>query len=234
MEELQALREADRAQLAEALAPQIEQSIEQRLASEVEQRIQQEVDRRVATEVAQKVQEILERWRLAQHRMFGRSSEAHAGQGRLFNEAEFEASLDSNLEDAETIEPESTSKPSPAKRRGKRRPLPPELPRITQVVDVADEARQCDCGTPMIRIGEEVSEQLDIVPMQVRVIRTVRPRYGCPKGEHAPVTAPAVPRVLPRSQFSAGLLAMLLTVKYADGLPLHRFAKVLGRHGVEV
>ncbi|MGN8160849.1 IS66 family transposase, partial [Salinisphaera sp. SWV1] len=108
------------------------------------------------------------------------------------------------------------------------------LPRITQVVDVPDEARQCDCGTPMVRIGEEVSEQLDIVPMQVRVIRTVRPRYGCPKGTHAPITAPAVPRVLPRSQFSAGLLAMLLSVKYVDGLPLHRFAKVLGRHGVEV
>ena len=237
VEELQALRASDQAQLAEALAPQIEQSIEQRLASEIEQRIQQEVDRRVATEVAQKVQEILERWRLARHRMFGRSSEAHPGQGRLFNEAELESDGDSDTEDTESVET-TTAPPRQQKqatpRRGKRRPLPPDLPRITQVVDVADDARQCDCGTPMVRIGEEVSEQLDIVPMQVRVIRTVRPRYGCSKGEHAPVAAPAVPRVLPRSQFSAGLLAMLLTVKYVDGLPLHRFARVLGRHGVEV
>jgi transposase len=86
----------------------------------------------------------------------------------------------------------------------------------------------------MVKIGEDVSEQLDIIPMKVRVIRTVRPRYGCPKGEHAPVTAPNPPQVLPRSNFSAGLLALLLTVKYADGLPLHRFAKVLARLGVDV
>jgi hypothetical protein len=46
--------------------------------------------------------------------------------------------------------------------------------------------------------------------------------------------APAVAQVLPRSQFGAGFLATLLTVKYADGLPLNRFAKVLARHGVTV
>src|SRR5699024_520748 len=88
--------------------------------------------------------------------------------------------------------------------------------------------------TPMTRIGEEVSERLDIVPMKIRVIRTVRPRYGCPQGEHAPKVAPAVPSVLPRSQFSAGLLASLLVGKYADGLPLNRFARVMKRHGVGV
>jgi len=224
-EELEALRQADRAQLAEAL----EQQIEQRLAAEVE--------RRVATEVAQQVKAILEQQTLLRHRMFGRSSEARAGQGRLFNEVELETASDANEDDAAPVDRTQTksapNKP-PERRRGKRRPLPPELPRVETVVDVAEPERQCDCGTPMVKIGEEVSEQLDIVPMTVRVIRTVRPRYGCPKGAHAPVTAPALPRVLPRSHFSAGFLAMLLTVKYVDGLPLNRFAKVLGRHGVDV
>src|SRR5699024_4521603 len=65
-------------------------------------------------------------------------------------------------------------------------------------------------------------------------IRTIRPRYGCPKGEHAPLTPAPAPQVLARSQFSAGLLAMLLTVKYVDGLPLNRFAKVLKRQGVDL
>jgi transposase len=228
-EALEALRQADRAQLAEALEQQIEQRVEQRLAAEIE--------RRVATEVAYKVQEILEQQTLLRHRMFGRSSQAHAGQGQLFNEVELEASAISEGEATGSTDPPETRpdpKQQPARRRGKRKPLPPELPRIEHVVDVPEHERQCDCGTPMVQIGEDVSEQLDIVPMTVRVIRTIRPRYGCPKGEHAPTVAPAVPTVLPRSNFSAGLLAMMLTVKYADGLPLNRLAKVLARHGVMV
>ena len=86
----------------------------------------------------------------------------------------------------------------------------------------------------MVRIGEDVSEQLDIVPMQIRVIRTVHPRYACPKGDQTPVQMPAPAQVLPSSNFSAGFLAMLAVVKYVDGLPLARFEKVLARHGVDV
>lgn len=228
--ELQTLLRVERARTTVAL--------EQRIRAEVEQRIEVEVEQRVAAEVARKVREILERWRLAQHRLFGPSSEAHAGQGRLFNEAEREALEATEADEAGSLDDAtgtaSAHNKPPVRRRGKRRPLPPELPRIERVIDLPEAQRQCDCGTPMVRIGEDVSEQLDIVPMKIRVIRTVRPRYGCAKGEHAPVTAPVVPQVLPRSHFGGGLLAMLLTVKYADGLPLNRFAKVLKRHGVDV
>jgi transposase len=56
--------------------------------------------------------------------------------------------------------------------------------------------------------------------MQVRVLRHVRKRYGCPKGDQAPVTAPAPAQVLPKSNASNDLLAMLLVTKYVDGLPL--------------
>src|SRR5699024_8811961 len=215
-EELEALRQADRDQTVAALEHYIQQ--------------------RVATEVAHKVKQIIEQQTVLRHRMFGRSSEAHAGQGQLFNEAELAAPADAGEHAAsgDTLQAAATPKRQPARRRGKRRPLPAELPRIEHVVDVTEDKRQCDCGTPMVKIGEEVSEQLDIVPMKVRVIRTVRPRYGCLKGAHAPTVAPAVPTVLPRSHFHAGFLAMLLATKYVDGLPLNRFANVLGRHGVDV
>lgn len=206
-EQLQALRQADRAQVEQALEPFIQQQ--------------------VATQVAQKVKDILEQQNLLRHRMFGPSSEA---QPELFNEAEREAADES----AEPVDEALAPAAQPRRRRGKRRPLPASLPRIEHIVDVPESGRQCGCGTPMVRMGEDVSERLDIIPMKVRVIRTVRPRYGCPKGEHTPVTASAVPSVLPHSQFSAGLLAMLLVVKYADGLPLSRFAKVMKRHGVDV
>ncbi len=86
----------------------------------------------------------------------------------------------------------------------------------------------------MIEIGQEVSEQLDIVPMQIRVLRPIRKRYGCPASVHAPVSAALPAQPLPKSNVRADLLAMLLTVKYVDGLPLARFENVLARHGVPV
>jgi transposase len=120
------------------------------------------------------------------------------------------------------------------KARGKRKPLPVELPRIDVVHDVPEAERTCACGTPMVEIGQDVSEQLDIVPMQVRVLRHIRKRYGCPKGDQAPLTARAPAQVLPKSNASNDLLAMLLVTKYVDGLPLARFEYVLARAGVLV
>jgi transposase len=86
----------------------------------------------------------------------------------------------------------------------------------------------------MVEIGQEISEQLDIVPMQIRVLRHIRKRYGCPSSLHAPLTAALPPQPLPKSNASADFLAMLLTVKFVDGLPLARFEYVLDRHGVPV
>lgn len=215
-EQLRALILQDRSQLLDSL--QID------LSRQIEALIQQ----RVATEVARKVQQIIEQNRLARHRMFGPSSES--GQGQLFNEAE------ALVGEATDDEPELVS--APLKRRprarGHRRALPPELPRVEVVIDLPEEARRDATGSPMVRIGEEISEVLDIVPMKIRVIRTIRPRYAPADGGTAPVVASLVPSILPRSNFSAGFLAMLLVAKYADGLPLYRFGKVLSRHGVEV
>ena len=204
------------------------------VAAQVEahrQTLEASFDQRVAAGVAQKVQEILEQWRLSRHRMFGPSSESH--QGELFNEVEALADQAAGTEDEHEGEPAPVQNKARPK-RGHRRALPPELPRVQIEIDVPEEERQCACGTPMVRIGEDVSEQLDIIPMQVRVIRTVRPRYACPKGDQAPVQQPAPAQILPRSNFSAGFLAMMAVVKYVDGLPLARFEKVMARHHVDI
>jgi transposase len=86
----------------------------------------------------------------------------------------------------------------------------------------------------MVEIGEDISEQLDIVPMQIRVLRNIRKRYGCPNSLHAPQTAALPPQPLPKSNASPDFLAMLLTSKYVDGLPLARFENILQRHGMPV
>jgi len=206
----------------------------------IEARIQQEVATRVETAVAQRMQAIYEQLLLSRRRMFGPSSEAHAGQSRLFDETEVLAADTTENDEAAVIPPatpptsgEASARRAPAA-RGKRGPLPAALPRLDIVHDVPEAERTCACGTPMVVIGEEVSEQLDIVPMQIRVLRHIRKRYACPGGDQAPVTAPVPAQVLPKSNASNDLLAMLLTMKYVDGLPLARFEHILARSGVRI
>ncbi len=117
--------------------------------------------------------------------------------------------------------------------RGKRKPLPVELPRIELIHDVPQTERTCACGTPMVEIGQDVSEQLDIVPMQVRVLRHIRKRYGCPKGDQAPISAlcPAGTAQEQRQQRPSGDAARHQVRRWA---PLARFEYVLARAGVTV
>ncbi|MHB8166764.1 MAG: IS66 family transposase [Sulfuricella sp.] len=180
---------------------------------------------------------LFEQMILLRHRQFGSSSELLSAQGRLFDEAEALAADTTEAQDFAPIPPvvPDPGKVTPAiKARGKRAPLPAELPRVEIVHDVPEAERTCPCGTPMLVIGQEVSEQLDIVPMQIRVLRHIRNTYGCPTSEHAPVTAALPAQPLPKSNASPDFLAMLLIVKFIDGLPLARFEYVLDRHGVKV
>ena len=177
---------------------------------------------------------LIEQMILARHRHFGASSEQ--GQSRLFDEADVLAADTTEAQDVVPLP--AASKPVAAipvvKARGKRSPLPAELPRVVIVHEVPEGERTCPCGTPMVEIGRDVSEQLDIVPMQIRVLVNARIRYGCPASVHAPVTAALPPQPLSKSNASPDFLAMLLVVKYIDGLPLARFEHVLSRHGATV
>jgi transposase len=185
---------------------------------------------------------ILEQATLARQRMFGASSEQASAQSRLFDEAEVLAQGSTDAQDAAPIAAEDgqgtssadASKLASKPARGKRAPLAAGLPRVDVLHDVPEAERTCPCGSPMVLIGQDISEQLDIVPMQVRVIRNIRNRYGCPASQHAPVTAPLPAQPLPKSNASADFLAMLYTVKFVDGMPLTRFGRVLERHNAPV
>lgn len=180
---------------------------------------------------------MIEQAKLDRHRLYGASSEQTAAQAPLlFDEAETLAQGTNAQHDVAPLPlPEMTDRKLSGKpARGKRTVLAATLPRVDIVHDVPEGERTCACGTPMVEIGEDVSEQLDIVPMQVRVLRHVRKRYGCPGSAHAPVTAPLPAQPLPKSNASGNFLAMLLVAKFLDGLPLARFEQVLARHGVPV
>lgn len=160
---------------------------------------------------------------LLRQRLFGRkteqTSDAATPQLPLFDEAESLAEPLDEAGDEEVV--------APTKRRGKRKPLPADLPRIEVVHELPEHELTCACGCRKHAIGEEVSEQLEIVPMQIRVIKHVRKVYGCRNCESAPVTADKPAQVIEKSMASPSVLAMLLTTKYVDSLPLHRFEKLL-------
>ena len=118
-----------------------------------------------------------------------------------------------------------------ARRRSNRGALPAHLPRVEHVVEIESLVCPC-CSGGLHRIGEDVSERLDIVPAQMRILVVRRPRYACRACEDVVVQAPAPPRLIEGGLPTDALVAQVLVSKYADHLPLYRQAQIFARQGV--
>lgn len=111
--------------------------------------------------------------------------------------------------------------------------LPENLTRIEQVVE--PDSLMCPCGCGMMhKIGEDRSERLDIVPAQLRVIVTVRPKYACRTCTDGVIQAPAPGHLIEGGLPTEGAMAHVLVSKYADHLPLYRQSQILARSGVNI
>ena len=179
-----------------------------------------------------------EQVRLLRAQLFGRKTEKmrsvqDSNQALLFDEAEAYSS------DEEAVKDEIEIKGHTRKKRG-RKPLPADLPRVDVIHDLKEEEKVCACGCMKSRIGEEVSEQLDIIPAKIRVIRNIRYKYVCKRcegveaEEPAVKIAPAPKQMIPKSIATSGLLAHVLTAKFVDALPFYRQEKQFARLGVEI
>jgi transposase len=128
------------------------------------------------------------------------------------------------------------SQPTDAAARGRthprRKPLPDHLPRQEIVLDVAARACPC-CGEALHSIGESQAEMLDWVPAQLRVLRTIRPKYAC-RNCNKVVQAPAPERPIAGGLATPALLAQVLVSKYCDHTPLYRQSQIFARHGVDL
>jgi transposase len=125
--------------------------------------------------------------------------------------------------------------PKPKKKGHGRKPLPASLPRRPEVHDVPPEQLPCpDCGAPRRCIGAEVSEQLEYVPASLIVIEHIRPKYACPDCAAHVVIADRLPEPIEKGLPGPGLMAHIITNKYADHLPLYRQEGILERQGVEI
>jgi len=118
-------------------------------------------------------------------------------------------------------------------RRANRGSLPVHLPRIEVVVDIEDKTCPC-CNSALHRIGEDVAERLDLVPAQLRVLVTRRPKYACRACEEGVVQAAAPARLIEGGMPTEALVAHVLVAKYADHCPLYRQARIFARQGVNL
>jgi transposase len=119
----------------------------------------------------------------------------------------------------------------PKPRQTNRGSLPKHLERV-EVVIAPD--LSCACGAERHVIGEDVSERLDIIPAQFRVIVTRRPKYACRSCEGGITQAPAPAHIIAGGMPTEATLAHVLVSKYADHLPLYRQAQIYSRQGIDL
>ena len=111
-----------------------------------------------------------------------------------------------------------------------RKPLDADLPRHVVRHELPESERVCPHdGSALQEIGVEASEQLDIIPQQVRVIRHERVKYACPCCDGALRLASKPAQIIPKGLFSESALAWITTSKFDDGLPLYRQSALLAR-----
>lgn len=164
---------------------------------------------------------------------FGRSNEAmplFQSQPDLFEET---VQMDTAAVTAEIEQLDSSAKRSENKLsrlRAGRQPLPDHLPRIEYRHE--PQSCQCDqCGRNLVKIGEDIAEQLDVEPARFFVHRHIRPQYACKSCET--ITAePVPPAVIDGGMAAPGLLAWVMTSKYLNHLPLYRLEQIAAREEV--
>lgn len=167
---------------------------------------------------------------LAHHRRirFGHKNEAFSPEQRDLFQETWNVDLGAIEAEVEQAAPALRAKRQTAGRQ----PLPEHLPRIEQ----RHEPESCtcgQCGKALVKIGEDVSEQLDVEPARFFVQRHIRPQYACRSCET--VTAAPIPAaVIDGSLAAPGLLAWVVTQKYLDHLPLYRIEQISQRQGVGI
>ena len=111
--------------------------------------------------------------------------------------------------------------------------IPADLPREDVIHDLPANQKICPHdGHALKAIGEEIHEQLDIIPAQVKVLRHLRKKYACPCCENYLITADKPQQPIEKSIASPGLLAYIAINKYADALPLYRQSEIFTRLGI--
>lgn len=159
---------------------------------------------------------------------FGKSSEKLDLQIAQLELALEELEAEAIVADARRADPALPQRPSPV------RSLPDHLPRTEQRIEPEQGNCACpDCGGVLRALGHDSDEMLDAVPVQWRVVRTIRPKYSCRTCEKI-VQAPAPVKAIARGKATFGTLAYVIVSKFDHHLPLYRQAEMMAAQGIEI
>ncbi len=188
-------------------------------------------DQQIILSKQQTIDHLYEQIRLLKHGKFGARSEKYCDtdlQGRLFDEAVLPINESEILAAEEAI-----TVPVHTRKKG-RKPLSKALPREQVIYDLPESEKICDCGCPLIHIGDERTEQLDIIPAKIVVIEHLQKKYACRGCEQTIRTAKKALQPIPKSLAAPGLLAHVLTQKFQFHLPLYRQEQMLQAIGIDI
>ena len=166
--------------------------------------------------------------------IYGQRSERKA---RLLEQMEFQLEeLEATASEDELAAEQAAAKTTVVKaftrQRSSRKPFPDHLPR-ERVVVPAPSACACCGSTKLAKLGETITETLESIPRQWKVIQTVREKFTCRECEK--ITQPPAPfHTIPRGWAGPSLLAMILFEKFGQHQPLNRQCERFAREGVEV
>jgi transposase len=223
MLDLQALRTTD----PKALSPGELADVFARMLAQIDQQ-QQAIKlrdvklERVTFELAR-----LKAWKFA-----ARTERMNAQQRQLFEEtlAADKASLQAQLEELQAVADNTDPKqPVSPRIQPKRQLLPEHLERVVHHHEPQD--TNCSCGQPMRRIGEDVSERLDVEPARFFVHRHIRGKWACKCCERL-VQDPVDPQIIDSGMPTAGLVAHTMVSHFVDHLPYYRLEQINARSGV--
>ena len=178
-----------------------------------------------------------ERIKQLTQQLYGRKSEKLLPDDNFEQCGLFEDAGESNRVEPATVEEIITVPSYRRKKKGGRKLLSDSLPRIEVEHDIEESEKQCACGSQMSRIGQEVSERLEMHPARFWVERHIRPKYACKNCEGVESVdgsvkiAPCAPQLLPKSISSPSLLSHILVGKFCDSIPFYRQEKQFLRLG---
>ena len=144
---------------------------------------------------------------------------------------ELEASATEDEVAAGPAEPDPTTVRGFTRKKPVRAPLPAHLP-CERVMVPAPSSCPC-CGGRLVKLGEDITETLQVVPRHWKVIQTVREKFTCRSCER--IAQPPAPfHVIARARAGASLLAMILYAKFGEHQPLNRQSESFAREGIEL
>jgi len=163
---------------------------------------------------------------------FGRRSE------KLEEDKQLDLSFDeAELLSAQEVEPEAvieTKTITIKKKKPGRKPLPSNMPYVEQIHDLSDAQKQCACGCALTHIGNETTEQLDVLPQVTYRVIHIRKKWACKSCEETITTAKLPPQPFPKSTATAGLVAAVIDAKFNRHLPLYRQEDMFKSMGAEI